>query len=279
VLSDTLVRARPLRPTLLLASAGAILSIFILGIIAWTLYDSYQAARLQAEQHASNVALRLQRDIEHTIDSIDLSLYAAASRMPVGGYASSAPDSRQSVVSGGKPAAEGFAAVFVTDEAGRVIVDAPGRHPANFSIADRNYFRTHQANATLGLTVGQPVKSRYDGKWKLPFSRRIDHSDGSFAGVAFSGLGEEYFQSTFDRIGIGHHGSIALLSLEGLLVARQPFVEDANGRDLRGLELFRRLAQSPAGVFENTDKVDGDRRLYSYRKVGNLPLARKIHQG
>ena len=254
-----------------MAYASATLSVCVLGMVTWTLHDSNHAARRHAEQQAGNIALTLERDVGQTVELFDLSLRSAIRGMGRPGLATLDPDVRQSVLFGGA-LAEGSAAVFVADALGRVIFNSTGPHAANFNIADRDYFLAQRANPNLGLSITKPLKSRYNGAWNVPLARRVNNPDGSFAGLAFGGIGQNYFQSMFSRLDIGDQGSIVLLSTNGVLLARRPFVEQDVGRDLSGVELFRRLAQSPAGFFEGSARVDGVRRLYSYRKVGDLPL-------
>ena len=86
-----MARARLLRPTLLMACVSVVLAAAMLGIVGWALYDTRQQARHQAEQAMGNLALSLERDIGRTVESLDLSLRAAAQGMRVPGLAAMAP--------------------------------------------------------------------------------------------------------------------------------------------------------------------------------------------
>jgi signal transduction histidine kinase/CheY-like chemotaxis protein len=106
----------------------------------------------------------------------------------------------------------------------------------------------------------------------LCLSRRINHPDGSFAGVAVVGLPIDYILSLFRDIELGHYGALNLLNDKGILIARWPYSAQDVGRDLSGSQMFQILAKAPAGKFEATGSIDGKARLYFYRRVGTLPL-------
>ena len=66
----------------------------------------------------------------------------------------------------------------VTDAAGNYIYDATGELSAA-NIADRDYFRRHQAQRDSGLVVSEPIKSRVSGRWVIVLSRRLEDGQGN----------------------------------------------------------------------------------------------------
>lgn len=271
-----LARAQPLRPTMLMSYIGAGLVLVVVGIVGWMLYDSRLAARHQAEQAAGNLVLTLERDIGRTIASLDLSLRAAAKGMKVPGLATMEPGIRQSVLFDGSAEADDVGGIFVTDEAGQAVYQSRDNASHPSSLADRTYFRAHQERPDLGLVISEPLRNRSDGAWAIILARRLSHSDGTFAGVVVVGLRLSYFDKLFRALDLGAHGNVALFSMDKLLVARRPAVQEEIGRGMSRAEVFRHLTDAPSGVFEATAVLDGTRRLYSYRQVGDLPLVLDI---
>ena len=271
-----LARAQLLRPTLLILYIIASLAAAVLGIVGWALYDARLVARHQAEQAAGNVVLSLERDIGRTIGSLDLSLRAAVQGMRIPGLATMEPDLRQSVLFDGSAEADDVGSIYVTDEAGQVIYQSSKSAPRPSSLADRTYFQAHREHSGLGLVISEPLRNRSDGAWTLALSRRLGHSDGTFAGVVLVGLRLSYFERLFQAPDLGAHGVVALFSTDKRLIARRPAVQEEIGRQVSRAEVFRHLADAPSGVFEAKAALDGTWRLYSYRQVGSLPLVLNV---
>ena len=61
----------------------------------------------------------------------------------------------------------------------------------NSQLSERAYFRIHVNNPAHGLYISAPVLERETGSWSIPMSRRLDHADGSFAGVVVAFLNPE----------------------------------------------------------------------------------------
>ena len=87
------------------------------------------------------------------------------------------------------------------------------------SVADRSYFIRLQNDPNAGLVISDPVVGRVSKKWSLIFARRINHPDGSFAGVAYGTITLENFLRTFASINVGASGTIALCA-ENLALVR-----------------------------------------------------------
>lgn len=73
-------------------------------------------------------------------------------------------------------------ALFVIGPDGFITHDTD--HPATprVSLADREYFRVHENDASVGLHIGRPLLSRSVNRWFVSVSRRVDRPDGSFGG-------------------------------------------------------------------------------------------------
>ncbi|MEG2901379.1 MAG: diguanylate cyclase, partial [Massilia sp.] len=88
-------------------------------------------------------------------------------------------------------------ALFVFGADGRWLMTSQERTP-QFNNADREYFQYHAQHRDRGVHVGKPVRSRSSGEWVLPVSRRLDHPDGTFAGVALGTIRIAYFSTLYE---------------------------------------------------------------------------------
>lgn len=139
--------------------------------------------------------------------------------------------------------------------------------------ADRDYFTHHRENPDTGPWIGAPIHSRATGAWVIPVSRRLNHADGSFAGVVVAGLSLDFFQTFYSRFLTGKNGVTSLSTDKGVLLVRYPFVDSAIGSSIAQAPIFRiLLPRSPVGTVMMPSVTDGVMRLYSYRRLERFPL-------
>jgi two-component system sensor histidine kinase/response regulator len=75
----------------------------------------------------------------------------------------------------------------LTNETGVVIVDGGAMTPP-VDLSDREYFQYHRVHSDAAPHIGAVVRSKLTDKWIIPISRRVNHADGSFAGVAATSI-------------------------------------------------------------------------------------------
>jgi len=83
--------------------------------------------------------------------------------------------------------------------------------------AGREYFIFHRDNDSLAARVGVPLVWPSTGTAILPFTRRLNAADGSFAGVVAVSIGSGYFSEFYDDVSLGNDGLLALVDLEGVV--------------------------------------------------------------
>jgi diguanylate cyclase (GGDEF)-like protein/PAS domain S-box-containing protein len=156
------------------------------------------------------------------------------------------------------------------DEHGEVILSMTRSEGVN--VADRDYFQYHANNPDSSLRIGTPQTGRVTGRSSIHLTRRIEHSDGSFAGVALVAVDPNYFVNFYNVIDLGKDGLVLLVGLDGTERARATGKMQAAGQDMRSSTLFRHLAVAPVGKLETIGRTDGVRRYMSYRTVKDFPL-------
>src|SRR5580704_3271610 len=163
-----------------------------------------------------------------------------------------------------------FIAFGVRDEHGTMVVDLLGENaPAQF--ADREYFLYHRSHNDDVLRIGRPVHSRSSG-WLIPVTRRFNKPDGTFGGVALAAINPRYFQDFYDSLELVDNSAVLLMSTDGTLLVRRPFVEANVGRDMTGSVIFAQLKKAPSGSLEIKASIDGVTRFNSYEQGQTYPI-------
>ncbi|MFG5121861.1 diguanylate cyclase [Methylorubrum sp. POS3] len=244
----------------------------MLAASAVLLLDLRQDAWDKAGQTSTNLLQVIERDIARNAEIIDLSLRAVQDNLRVPGLAQLEPQMRQLVLFDRAASARNLGGMFVLDENGTLIIDAAAFPPRKGNYADRDYFQAHKASRHLGLHIGRPIVSRLTGERMLTFTRRIDKPDGTFGGLVLGCLKLSYFTHLFDRIGLGKEGAINLYLNDGTRITRHPYLETDVGVNIAGSRTFDRFAREGNGTFVETSVRDGVRRLYTFNRVGDLPM-------
>jgi diguanylate cyclase (GGDEF)-like protein len=139
------------------------------------------------------------------------------------------------------------------------------------SIRDREHFRVHKNRHVDQLFISQPVLGRVSGKWSIHLSRRIDGPDGAFAGIITIAIDPDYLSSFYKSVDLGN-GMILLAGLDGVVRARAARGAQVIGQNIKSGTLFEKLARNDAGSYVTDGRLDGNRRLTSYRVVRDYPL-------
>jgi diguanylate cyclase (GGDEF)-like protein len=120
--------------------------------------------------------------------------------------------------------------------------------------------------------VGVPIESRSTGRWVIPVSRRLNHPDGTFAGVVLATVDMSYFRAFHDSFDIGERGVILLALDNGTMLVRRPFNTSQIGMDISKGPVFTQLRTNGPGTRLLTSKVDQVTRMYSYMHIRHHPL-------
>jgi diguanylate cyclase (GGDEF)-like protein/PAS domain S-box-containing protein len=260
--------------------AAGIVSIilFVYALAGLALYKSKQQHELQAIITTENLARSLAINVSGILDKVDVGLFAVTSeverQMAVGGINGALLNGYLAQQQAQIRDCEGL---WVADEKGDVPWGTLMTAGKVTNITDREYFQRLRESSHLGMVVSKPVIGRTTKAWSVLLSRRINHADGSFAGVALGSLRMmEYFTDMFSTIDVGKQGVISIRDEEMALIVRYPKVANESGQvgaRLVSAKATAAIRSSPeAGSYTAVAPVDGIERLYSYRKIANYPL-------
>lgn len=167
-------------------------------------------------------------------------------------------------------------AIFVLDEEGYLAATSRTRNPEPSDFAADPMFTSHQNDPSFGLFIGAPRMGRVgyaEGKWIITVSRRLNHADGSFAGIVAAALSIDYLTDFYDALRRGEGGVVGIAKDDGTVIARSPFNEDYLGRGLADTRLFRELLPlADAGTYRARFVTDNADRITAYGRVPGWPL-------
>jgi PAS domain S-box-containing protein len=255
----------------------ALLNLFVFGMVAFSLYQSFGEFDGRAEVSAQNLSQMLAQDIGREFEKIDVTLLSAADeierQLTHGGIDRQALNAFLGRLHGRVPE---IISMRTTDAAGIVAygLGVDTKAPPNNS--DREYFTRQRDDPKAGLVVSRPVFARIDKQWVVPISRAIHLPDGSFGGVVYTNVALGHLAKVFSSFDVGLRGSVSLRDAELRIFARYPVPKDVDkviGQKLAVPELLE-LIQSgrDAKTYISSHTVDGVERKFAVHKIPAYPL-------
>ncbi len=157
------------------------------------------------------------------------------------------------------------------DIRGRVAIDTFSA-ALGVDLSTREYFRTHSREPSTAILLSPTVSSRVTGRLFVPLSRRVDHPDGSFAGVVYGGLEPEYLENFYSRLQGRSVVTLSVYSADGIRIARIPRRAGAMGQDMSQSPLFTTLLlQAQAGIARLAADEDSPDRYVAFRHSADMP--------
>jgi diguanylate cyclase (GGDEF)-like protein len=251
----------------------ALVCLSLLAVDGWNTWSSRRAYLADANNSTINMARALADHAEASFDLADNILTGVVERVQHGELASE-PDRLQAFLVDIVARTPSLQGLFLFDANGVWVLNSlPGPSPL-LNNADREYFTYHRMHADKATRVGAPLRSRSSSAWVIPVSRRLEHADGSFAGVALATVKIDFFRGFYESFGIGDSGAIFMASDQGQFVVRRPYKENEVGADMSKGPLFQAYKQRgvSTGSVILVSKVDKVERLVSYHHLARYPL-------
>jgi len=254
----------------------AFVAIVCFTLVAIDFWNSWHARTVQLRQMnvaTSNLARAMAQHADDTIKKTDTALIGIVERVEYDGTGPAAIDRLRKVLATQAAELPQLDALHIYDENGNWVANSRQKPPENLNNAGRAYFVFHRTHEERGPHISIPVKSRTNGKLLIPVSRRINHADGSFAGVALATIEIDFLMKFYDSLDIGQAGAVALVLDTGTMMTRRPYSTDLVGKDMRTTDLFRAyVAQGRVGTAQIKSAQDGVTRLNSLRRLDGYPL-------
>ena len=264
--------------TALLASAGAVLVaiclIFGSVMIAWHA-DVGRALGASGHSVASSVA----HEVDRNIELLDISIQAVAQQWGDEEVKSLTPHLRDLVLFDNSMRAPGFGMILVIDRNGYIAAGSvPGWSP-KVRFNDRDYFKVQETSSNVGMFVSKPFISRISGRRNVALSRRITDGAGQFAGVVIGTIDLEYICKIYGGLTAGTENAVALVRLDGTVMAREPRMSDDAHRWVGDRDSFTMMRSARSGTFEGESPFDSRPGIISFNRIGSLPLIQVVEVG
>lgn len=265
------------RPEILVILGSSLTVIAILGIVTFLLVREHANAQQVATRSATTIAQLIDADVLRTVELYDLTLQGLIAAAQRDDLKQVSAQIRHLVLFDRSTTARYKADILLLDKHGEVLADSSLIDPKPGNFADRDYFLTHAFNRDTGMFISRPFKPRCDcahsDEWQISFSRRISSPTGEFSGVAVASMRLAYFDQLFNSLDIGTGSTLAIINDDGVLLAQKPFLQgNSIGKSFAGRPNVVRMLREGSGSFDGVSSVDERQRLYTFSRVGNLPL-------
>jgi signal transduction histidine kinase len=260
-----------------LVAIVVLLNLLVYALAGVSLYHSWNKDRTRVATATQNLALVLENSIAGMLGKVDVALLGVVveaeeqlARGKIDRKTFELHMARQSSV-----IAE-LDSVRMADADGSVLYGKGSAITPPVNISDREYFRNVRDNPRAETYISRPFFGRLTKAWVCAVARRVNHPDGSFAGVAYGIIPIELFTRLFSALDVGRDGSITLRDTNLAVVARFP--EPAGvGSSIGQISTMKEFVDitrtgNPTGTFSGTSGLDQIKRVFSYRKIPNHPF-------
>lgn len=245
----------------------------LVAVAIWEGWNSRQYRLHDKEVAMSNLARTLSSQAQASIKQADTVLFGLVERLESDGTGRDQLPRLRRLLNDQRNELPQLHGLFIHDEKGEWVASSSKFTPSSTNYSDREYFIFHRDHPERGPHIGPSIKSRTTGEWVMPVSRRINHADGSFAGVVVATLYLDHFLKLYNSIDIGGNGVINLISADARIVVRRPFNEaEIDTSVAKGPLFMQLLPKGPFGSAIVKSSVDGVERVVGFQRVDEYPL-------
>jgi diguanylate cyclase (GGDEF)-like protein len=252
------------------AILGTIIIVMLWAGVLLKYAEDVQRDRREAERLNNNFAMLFEENVLRSIGEIDKALL----------YLRRSIETRKettdlgTIVNTTDVLSEIIVQVGVIDAKGIMRASNAGpQPPPALDLSDREHYRVHLGSNDDQLFISKPVIGRASGRWSVQVSRRFLNSDGTFAGVVVASLDPEHFTKFYDKIDFGPSASITLIGSDGVVRSSGGRAGGFTlGQNLDDTNLFAHMGAATTATFDDDDRLGGDGRLVTVRKVRGNPL-------
>lgn len=253
--------------------AGTVFATIMAGVTFAAIYSGRAEELHHAGENSRNILRLVSSDIVRNVELYDLALQAVVSGAQEPETWRFPESLRQQVLFNRATAASSLGGAYVIDANGYVKASQSGLTSPGVSFADRDYFIAQKLHPDTGLFISRPYHSRLrGGVATVGLTRRINTSDGAFAGIALLGVRLEYFEHLLDSIDVGVHGDVFIIMKDGTMLASKPIGPRGFAASYADSPNFAIMSKHPFGTYTDRARLDGREHIFTYAHVGNTPL-------
>jgi hypothetical protein len=159
--------------------------------------------------------------------------------------------------------------VSILDASGSAV--ASTRASGMATVVDPASFQAQRQSDSLSIDRPRPHPGAPG--WQLQFSRRLDASEGAFAGVVVVAVDADYFVSGYETSKLGQHGVLGILGTDGVFRARRTGDVVSSGDVVDYASTVSGADEDEPAAPVTVNSWDGVRRYTSARALYDFPLA------
>jgi diguanylate cyclase (GGDEF)-like protein len=245
-------------------------------LLALQLEGSYKQTQMHALDNADNLSQLLDGQITASMRRIDATLHQVVERMPrVALYRENAGGSAKLVnelLASYKYQFPDLGNLFVWDRQGRILYSSAPLAP-DANILARAPFYELQRDPSKTIAFSELIYGRISGTTTLALYVPIRDEQGEMIGAISGGIDIEDYSELFRSLNLPQ-GSVVLVrnSENHELVLRHPWLESEINRSMHNRLQERIDAGDTSGRERFRAQTDGEKRLYSFRKVSDYPF-------
>nr|WP_269143631.1 sensor domain-containing diguanylate cyclase [Massilia phyllostachyos] len=241
-------------------------------VLAWSLVHARALELARARIAATNTVLTLANQANSSFNVADTVLVSLVDKIEVEGWSELNVDRLRTLMAKQMEHLPALQGLFVYDETGRWIATSAGRSYEGRNNADRTYFQYHKHARDRGVHIGSPIVGRTSGVWVVPVSRRIEHPDGRFAGVALATIKIDFYRSIYSSLELGPGGQVMMTLNDGSLLLRSPFDARELGSNIASTPSFFLQAKHDFATRTVEAVIDGKTHILSHARIGAYPV-------
>jgi PAS domain S-box-containing protein len=254
--------------------AGILLTdLVVAGLAGFYLYRSRQLVEARVATQTQNLSQSLSLTLTGVLDKTSTALFSvkreAERQLKIGGLDLKAMNHYILEQKERIPEIDGLR---VTDSAGNLICGDRVVPEARETFADREVFIVSGRDPNAGLVIGPPTFGRVTHQWNFHVAYRINHPDGSFAGVVFGAISFDYLRKMFSSFDLGQHGAITLRDKELAVVVRYPDPSSIGSKKVSREWQKMHRAGKTSGTYKTPGSIDTVERTFSFDQVAHYPL-------
>ncbi|WP_338086298.1 diguanylate cyclase [Nissabacter archeti] len=250
-----------------------IMSIAVVGINGWTLWDSYDRTLRATHDQAKNLSVSLARQAEDTFLQVEITLTDIAREISGKPVASDQLEALRSVLRGRQAILPQLHGLFIYDAEGNWLATSGNTIPVNANNADREYFIWHRTHADPEIHIGKVIRSRSTGDLVIPVSLRLTSREGRFAGVALATVSIDYFRQHYSYYVLSERSLLGLFMADSTVMYVRPFPDSVINTSLSSSPLFTHaLKASASGSGAWRSAMDNEVRIFGYARLNRYPL-------
>jgi signal transduction histidine kinase len=260
----------------LLYICTALLILVLLATNATVILHLRKNELLDQERQMKNLSLTLAEQADRSFQSVDLVISRVGEQIAAAGVTDSGSllqkmagrDVHEFLLEkiSGVPQLD---AVTLINREGKLINFSRAWPIPEVNVSDRDYFQALKDDPKLNSYISAPVRNRGTGTWTIYLARRLNGPNGEFIGLILGAIEMRYFEDFYRAIALDEGSTIAVLRLDGVMLARFPHA-DVIGQAYS--DSRRLLHDSVSGTLRERSPIDGRMRIKAAHLVTNYPV-------